>query len=666
MADEHTETLHPLFAEFSAVQDEQWWARIAEDLQDNDPDRVLTWHSTDGIDIRAFYRESDRDTVPHNAALPLVDPEAAPANHWRTRQDISAHDLDEARAQLMRAIEGGATDVGFRLQIKGESLYGIPLQQQSDIDALLTGVSLSETAIHLDADAATLGVLAMLMNYAEAHDATDDLHGSVAYDPAASLALHRQAHPSQAYDVAAALLAIAAPRNFRTLSVDLRPYHYAGGSAVQSLGMALSACTELLAQCTRRNCRAADVAPALHFIFPVDVSFFVALASLRALRLLVPQVFRAYDVALAPNDVFIQAHTSRRAWSEYDAHTNMVRATSQAAAAVMGGCDVLAVHPYDALDEAAAAPSGLGQRIARNTSLILQHESYLDTVADPGAGAYYIEQLTDQLAERAWGAFQSTEEKGGWLAALQDGFLQEQLAKTHAEREAQVATRRRVIVGLNQYPNVEASAPSVEGQDTAEAPLQTTSTAVPDSSLAGLRAAFRDGAALGDVLAPSSRAAPDWAPLPQGRLADAVEALRNRTEQHARETGAAPTIFLLPFGDPAMRSARANFARNFFGVAGFTIEAPLRFASVEDGAEAAIEAGADAIVLCSSDDAYAEAVPALRRALDAADHDALIVVAGNPEEAADALRDAGAHGFIHRHTPLLDTLEDYQHRLGIT
>ena len=665
MADERTTSFDPLFSEFPPVSDDEWRERIERDLRGKDPDRVLTWHSVDGVDLRAFYRESDRASIQHDDALPLLDPDAEPANKWRTRQDISASDFGAAREQLTGALEGGATDVGLRLSVENGEVHGVPIQQQTDLDRLLDSIDLSETGVHLAADAASPHLLAMLLNYAEAHNALDALHGSVEYDPAAALALHTQTDAPQAYDTAAELLGLAATHpDLRTLSVDLRPYHYAGGSAVQALGMALGACTELLAQCTERGHTPEDVAPTLQIIAPVDTSFFVGLSSLRALRLLVPQIFGAYDVDLAPEEVFIQAQTSRRAWSAYDAHTNMVRASSQAAAAVMGGCDVLTVHPYDIANAKGATPSDLGERIARNTSLILKHESHLDAVADPGAGAYYIEQMTDQLAERAWATFQSIEEKGGWLTALQTGFLQAQLADTRAERASQIATRRRVIVGLNQYPNVEAS--SASRPDESGIPLQTTDAAPEGRSISDLRAAFRNGGALGDVLATHSDALPDWDALPQGRTTEAVETLRQRTEQHADQTGDTPTIFLLPFGEPAMRSARANFARNFFGVAGFDIEEPLRFETVADGAQAAIEADADAIVLCSSDAAYAEAVPALRTELDDASHSALIVVAGYPEDEIDALRTAGADAFIYRRSPLLDTLADYQKQFGIT
>ena len=171
---------------------------------------------------------------------------------------------------------------------------------------------------------------------------------------------------------------------------------------------------------------------------------------------------------------------------------------------------------------------------------------------------------------------------------------------------------------------------------------------------------------LGDVLdALTGADTPSFDALPSVRLAEPFEALRHRTAQWAARHDGPPRVMLLPMGDPAMRSARANFARNVLGVAGFAIDAPIQFETTDDAPQAASDAQADIVVLCSSNDAYPTLAPALCDALDDAGIDPIVLIAGHLPDHQDELEAAGVDGFIHQDTPLLELLTDLQHRLGI-
>ena len=666
-----TDVPDSLFGEFPPVSREEWEAKIRDDLRGTDPERVLRWDSLEGVSLRAYYRADDLQSLSHMEAVPIVEAGSVPANRWRVRQDITASDLESARRHARMALDGGVTDLGLHVRLKEGDLHGLPVQQQSDLNAVLADVDLTRTPIHVHAGVAALPLLGMLCNTAEAQGiALASLQGSIDYDPLAALIHHRITHAERAFDLAAQTVRFAAAHlpSLRTCTVDLRPYHDAGASIVQELGGALGSLSEQLAQLRERGHAAEETAGHLQLIVPLGTSYFMAIAKLRALRLTVPQVLAAYDVSISPDDVFIQAVTSRRTETIFDPYVNMLRATTEAASAVIGGCDVLTVRPYTA---AYAMPDDFAQRLARNTQLILQHEAHLDDVADPGAGSYYLEALTDKLARASWNTFQDIEDEEGLLATLKAGTFQTRIADTHQERQQQAAHRTRVLVGTNHYPNLDETRDSDIDAAPQGVPLALSGQTLgldENVSLKALRDAVRDGATLGDVLQElkGTSAPPPIDPLPRMRLAEPFERLRLRTERYAADHDGPPRVVLLPIGDPATRSARANFARNMFGVAGFAIEEPLGFESAEEGAQAAIDSDADLVVICSTDDAYIELAPAVCRHLQDADAAPLVFVAGDLREHRDVLESAGVNGFIHRGSPLLQTLEDIQHRLGVS
>jgi methylmalonyl-CoA mutase len=341
----------------------------------------------------------------------------------------------------------------------------------------------------------------------------------------------------------------------------------------------------------------------------------------------------------------------------------MLRTTTEAMAAVLGGCDVLTVRPYDA---ALRPAENFSNRIARNTQLILEHESHFDAVADPAAGSYYVETLTDKLARAAWAEFQSLDAEGGLLEGLQTGTVQSTLRESRDHLQQRVNDRSEVVVGTNHYPNLketlldnldatdpEKTSPQAEGESSESHIPQT---------LSALQSAVADATTLAPVVDRLSQTAPNFDPLPTIRPSEELESLRLRTERHAKEQERTPVIFLAPLGPTGPRSARATFARNFFGVAGFEIIENIRFESPDAVVESAQEANADAVVLCSADREYPALAPALRSGLQSLDSPPLLVIAGNPEN----LDDVSADDFIHRGSPLLDTLERFQRRLGIT
>jgi methylmalonyl-CoA mutase len=356
--------------------------------------------------------------------------------------------------------------------------------------------------------------------------------------------------------------------------------HESGAHAIQELGYALAAGAER---------REANSASAIEFVFAAGSNYFFEIAKLRAARLLWEQVDAAFG---QPCALRITVRTSQRNKSVYDRYTNLLRATTEALSAVIGGCDKLTVDPF-----------GFDPHTALNLQRILREESHLDVVADPAAGSYYIESLTEALARAAWKLFQQVEAEGGYARAQASGSIAKAIEESRLAREKAVSSRRRTLVGVNNYPNVKEKTPE-----------------------------FTAPEALGI------------------RMAEPFERIRERTARHAAETGRYPRVLLLKRGDLKMRMARANFCLNFFGCAGFDI--------IESGEINGSDA--DLIVLCSSDPEYL----ALAQEV-CAQVKAPLIVAGYPKDQIEALKAVGVQGFVHIQSDAVQTLTEWQDRLGM-
>jgi len=655
-----SEAFPPLFDEFDTVAPGEWREHVQSGLGGTSPEAFLEWSSVEGVSLPAYLSpEALRDTLhtdPESALSPLADAEDAPANTWAVCQPIGHPDPEGAGKHARAAVDGGADAL---------QLAPSPLRSEADLAQVLDGIDPTSTPLHLDGGSAAPALYALLREHLSATPFDSSaLRGSLLFDPVAAVA--SGADPTQAFSLADDLVADAAELpHFRTVTVDTGAYHDAGASAVQELACALGALAERLARSTERGLSLPALLNNLQVRVPVSTSYFVEMAKLRALRLLVPQVFDAFaseagpPLDVAPADVFVHAATSRRAETVYDPYVNMLRATTEAMAAALGGCDALTIRPYDG---AVRPPDEFGLRIARNTQLVLRHEAHFDQVADPAAGSYYIEALTDQLAQRAWAQFQDLEAEGGILEALRRGDLHAQIAETRTERRRALDERDQVLVGTTHYPALdERRRDDLAAHDASSANGESPSS-LDASSTDALWTALRDGHAPQDVASALQSASTGIDPLPHIRLADEIEALRLRTEAYADSHDGPPQVLLAPLGPPAIRSARANFCRNFLGVAGVSIEEPLSFASVDAVADAAVEQDANAVVLCSSDDNYTDLAPALAAALADRDQKALLGIAGAPN---DINVDGAADFFVHQDSPLKETLEMLQDRLGI-
>ena len=309
----------------------------------------------------------------------------------------------------------------------------------------------------------------------------------------------------------------------------------------------------------------------------------------------------------------------------YDAHVNLLRSQTETMSAALSGVDSITVTPFDITYK---TPDDFSERIARNQQLLLKEESHFDKIVDPGAGSYYVENLTISIAEQAWKLFLETEDKGGFYQAVKDGYIQDQINASSVARHAAIARRKEILLGSNQYPNFnETAAGKIEKQDSCGCGCNHNHTCEPE-----------------------------FATLKFDRGASDFEALRLATER----SGKRPNVFMLTIGNLAMRLARSQFSSNFFACAGYKIIDNLGFDTVQ-GVDAALEAKADIVVLCSSDDEYVTLAPEAKKTLG---DKAILVVAGAPE-CMDELKAQGIDQFINVRSNVLETLQAFNAKLSI-
>jgi methylmalonyl-CoA mutase len=569
-----------LLAEFPPDSTAEWEAVIAKDLKGADYEKKLIWRTAEGMAVKPYYRAEDVAALDWPKAgpgeFPFVRGTKA-SGGWRIREGIDAADSAEANRAAKAAVASGAEEIAF-----GKINAG----NVSDIALLLSG--LDSVPVHISA--VDERMLHRLLQHLKKAERTEVI--STGFDPLKDVEL-------------AAQIAVVAPPEFVPFTIDGARLGDAGANAVEEVGFAMAAGVDYLAAMQKRGVDPARAAALVEFRFVVGSKYFFEIAKLRAFRMLWARAVESFGAPGEIGRARIAARTSRWNKTLYDPHVNVLRATTEAMAAVLGGADSVSVAPFD---DCYTKPDEASRRLARNTQIMLKREAMLERVADPGGGAYALEAITDYLAREAWKLMQEVEAQGGYRKAAV--WIKRTVAQSLAAREKAVETRRRVFVGTNQYAN--ATETALNRIDAARMSTQQRGT-------------------------------------------HAFEELRLRTER----SGKIPHILLCEIGDAKMRAARATFAANFFACAGFQISAK-RFKSVDE----ILTNEADVIVLCSSDSEYAALAAEILPKLKAAGRTTPVIVAGNPENAAE-LTAAGIGDFIHVRSNLLEVLARWQQRLGI-
>ena len=602
-----------LFSEFPPVTAELWKEKIVEDLKGADYEKKMVWKTNEGFSVNPFYRKEDVNTAVATE-LPGEFPYTrgnSTQNNWLIRTEIVADDATVANSKAIKMIKEGVTAIGFKLKSSALSA--------GYIEQLLCGIDPQEIELNFDTcikRAAELATLLVSYYKSKGYELAA-ISGSLNYDPLGKELCKGKIIEDYTTEIKAIAKATEEMPKFRIVAVNAIALNNSGAYITQELGYALAWGNEYMQAMTDAGIDGCKAAKMVKFNFGISSNFFMEIAKFRAARLLWSKIVEQYTPCKEACKMVVHAETTSFNLTLFDSYVNMLRTQTEAMSAAIAGVESITVKPYDSVYE---TPTDFAERIAKNQQLILKHESHLDAVADPAGGSYYVESLTASIAAEAWKLFLQTEEAGGFGAAIKSGEIKAKAEASATERRTALARRKEILLGTNQYPNFTETS---NGKKAVSAACSCSE---------------------GEGLKPS-------------RLGEEFEQLRLATEN----SGKRPKAFMLTIGNLAMRQARAQFSCNFLATAGYEVIDNLGFGSVEEGAKAALDAQADIVVICSSDDEYAEyAIPAYEAVKDKA----LFIVAGAPA-CSEELQKAGIENFIHVRVNVLETLKALNAKLGI-
>ncbi|MGY5208885.1 methylmalonyl-CoA mutase family protein [Nocardia gipuzkoensis] len=578
-----------------------------------EPERLLDETTYDGLTVAPLYtRRDELPEQPLPGTFPFVRGRDATRDvhrGWFVSAQVAQRDAAAANREILAGLENGISAIWL-----GAGERGVPV---ADLPSALDGLLFELAPLTLDAGGDVAGAAAQVFSVLDGYAAPDREVIRIALG-AAPLTSRFAGLADIGLTDAVALAGQAArrPETVRAITVDGTVFHDAGASDAQELGAAVAAGLAYLRSLTE-SLDIADALGQLEFRLAATDDQFATIAKFRAARQLwarVAHVCGAPDFGGAPQ----HAVTSAAMMSRRDPWVNMLRTTLAAFGAGIGGADTVTVLPFDS----ALPPGELGvsksfaDRMARNTQLLLLEESHLGHVLDPGAGSWYVEDLTAALAAKAWEFLQEIEAAGGYLATLESGLLAERVAATKAARDTDVAHRKTAVTGVNEFPNL------------AEQPLS-------------------------EAARQAGRVA---------RYGAAFEQLRDRSDAYLAEHGTRPKALLVPLGSVAEHNVRVTFIANLLASGGIESINPGPLA-VDAIAAAATEAGAPIAVLCGSDARYGTEAGAAVERLRAAGV-STVLLAGAAKAVADLDDAQRPDGFLAARIDAVAALSGLLEKVG--
>ena len=708
------EAISKLLEEFPAPSQEEWRAAAEKLLKGKPFDKVMRQKTLEGIELEPILCKDVLENLPSARTLPGFDgylrgtcAAGYNANLWEIAQELPDGFPADFNRTAHEALMGGqnALNITFDTatlngtdpeQAKpGEvGACGLSLANLNDIETAFSEIIPDAVSFHINCGCSGLGIAALFFAWLKKQGVQPEtMRGSFNMDPLLMLAATGilPAKLEKLLDEQA-VLADYCSRNapeIQAIGVSTMPYHQAGASSTQELGIALATGLLYIRQMLERGMKIDAAAKQIRFSLSIGPNFFMEIAKIRSARVLWSNVVKAFGGSDDACKIKLHARTGLHNKTARDPYVNMLRTSMEALSGSIAGTDSLCVGNFD---ETARPPDSFSHRIARNTHLILQEECELTHVVDPAGGSWTIEWLTDEVSEKSWSFFQEIEAAGGIEKALEQNFIQKNIAATATERENRLNHRRISLIGTNVYPSIDETPlttdlpdydqiretrirevsetrASSDQSDTArrEQLLEELSKSNDDTLISLLTEAVQAGATLGEITKatrnPKESCNP-ITPLPHKRLAANYEMLRTAADKFEVQTGARPKIFLVNLGSLRRHKARADFTKAFFTAGGFNVISPEGFEQPDDAVSALRESGATIAVVCGTDDDYNEHFTHYAKAIKATLSKTHLVLAGFPGDKEADYRAAGLDDFIFIKSNNFQVNQDYLKRIG--
>ncbi|MDX1710079.1 MAG: methylmalonyl-CoA mutase [Rhodovibrionaceae bacterium] len=686
-------------ADFPKKSVEDWRDLAREELKNRDPDD-LVWTTPEGVEIKPLYTAEDLEGLETTGSIPGFPPYTRGpratmyANRpWTIRQYAGFSTAEESNAFYKRALEGGQKGLSVAFDLATHRGYdsdhprvvgdvgkaGVAIDSVEDMKVLFDGIPLDEMSVSMTMNGAVLPVMAGYIVAAEEQGVSQDkLSGTIQNDILKEFMVRNTYiyPPEPSMRIVADIIEYTAEHMPRFNSVSISGYHMqeAGATAVQELAFTLADGLEYVRAALSKDLDVDRFAPRLSFFFAIGMNFFMEAAKLRAARFLWAKLMKQFDPK-DPKSLALRTHcqTSGVSLTEQDAYNNVVRTAYEALAAVLGGTQSLHTN---ALDEAVALPSDHSARIARNTQLILYHETGVPNVVDPLAGSYYVEALTASLVREAEKLIDEVEDMGGMTKAVESGMPKMRIEEAAARHQARIDRGEDVIVGVNKYRRGEQDAIDILDIDNTKVLnsqverlkklRDSRDQAACDKALEALTQAAESGE--DNLLALSVEAARARATV--GEISDALEKVFSRhratirsisgvygsayegdegfmkiqqeVEKFAKEEGRRPRMLVVKLGQDGHDRGAKVIATAFADI-GFDVDVGPLFQSPEEAVRQAIENDVHIIGVSSQAAGHKTLVPQLMEELKKAGADDIIVICGGviPPQDYDHLMNLG-------------------------
>lgn len=593
-----------LFQDFIPPTKQDWIDKALIDLKGADFNKRLVWKNLNGIDLQPFYTRGDQKELLKNTG----ENSAEVVNYRR----ITVNEVSKANQLALKALEEGMTGLLFDIQ------SNVP------VDKLLKDIDFNGIAISFILHKHTLSFAADYNSFLESLSiAPQFVKGYIDLD-IINQYLETGSFDRSLLDQAKEFVTTFNKYpNFKSLAISGTIFQDAGSNQVQEIAYTLNSLVFLTDEMTDNNLSAEQIFENLHFTLGISSEYFVEIAKFRVFNSLLSEIASKYGVKNPK--VGLSAKTSVWSKSVTDANTNMLRSTTEAMAALLGNADGLELDPYD---HEFKHSNDFSNRIAGNITTILKEESYFGKVSNPVDGSYYIEELSLMMAQKALDLFKSVEQAGGFVSQVEKEEIQAQIAEVRMKKINLLSQRRIAMVGVNKYPNL----------------MESVSQ---------------------EVLS-SNGANEDTKLLKRQRAGLQIEKIRYNTEHFVNEKGFRPVVEIASYGQLTMRKARAAFAYDYLGVAGFDIQNEKSFDSYKDAAEQSATSNSDIVVFCSSDPDYLETAVSFVKEFRSKNPSKILLLAGFPVEIKESLLEEGLDDFIHMKANIFKTLTEIQQKISKT
>ncbi len=683
--------------DFESPSYEQWREVVEKDLKGVPFEKKLVTKTYEGIYLQPIYTKKDLENLEFVNELPGVgnfvrgnNASGYRKNGWEICQDIHYPLAEEFNEALKNDLSRGQNSISLKLDkasingldadeadVSQVGKNGVSISSLEDIEKAFDNMDITKFHVHIDTGYNSLQFLPVINGYLKKRNVdADKIKGSISADPISSLISNGKLPLSidNLFDQlkTSTEWSIQNIPNIKTIGVNGLCYHNSGANAVQELAYTLAAGVEYINALLERGLEINHITNRMRFTFGIGTFFFMEVAKLRAAKILWSKITEAFGADLENRKMTIHARTGLFSQTKFDPYVNMLRTTTEAFSAVVGGIDSLHANTFD---EVFGLPDQFSRRIARNTQIILDEESHLTDLIDPAGGSFFVEKLTYEIAKAAWKEFQKIESMGGLIKALQEGYIQKEIDNVWETRKKDISKRKSVIVGTNMYANIKEEIKknnypdhkviqerqtdqlqklkAARDNEKVKTNLDALSKVNKKSSaefVDKLTEAILNGTTLGEiskVIHSKTGEGISINKIELRRASEFFESLREKAEEIKFIRGSRPKVFLATMGSIKQYKGRADFSQGFFEIGGFEIEYPRGFESTDDAVKAANESNADVVVICSTDEAYPELVPPIVKGIKNVNNNVTIVLAGYPKEQIEEHKKSGVDEFIY-------------------